>query len=799
MLVSDFVTQTRAAIANITSPDISIATVDINNCDREPIHTPSAIQPHGVLLVLCAKDWHITQISENAADYLGQPPADLLGKPIQSLLTTEKIREVEQCLSGDFDAVNPLSYKLAISNEDSSEETSRTFTMVAHRNDDFIFLELEPAEATEKVINFFDFHKMVKRPVDRFQQSRTLDELCQIAVEELQHITGFDRVMVYKFDEDGCGNVVAEAKQTEMTPYLGLHYPATDIPRQAKYLYLLNLLRIIPDATYMPVPIIAEANQDSASLDMSLSVLRSVSPLHTEYLGNMGVRASMSISLVTNNRLWGLIACHHNSPRKLSYEYRTICEFLAQAIALELTSKENSENADYQLQIKQRQTEFVNALTQSETLETGLTQNADRLLGLTGATGAAFCEKGNITLLGETPSLADTASLVQWLSKQFAEDALYQTAALSQVYSPAAHFTERTSGLLAISISQVQALYVLWFRPEVIQTVNWAGNPGKPIEIDDQGQEKMSPRRSFEKWQQTLERRAMPWLPYETEAALELRTSVIGLVLQRADDLAELNSELERSNIELDSFAYIASHDLKEPLRGIHNYSSFLIEDYGDTLGEDGNQKLQTLMRLTQRMETLISSLLHYSRLGRADLMIAPVNLNELVEGVIELMEVSKPEEATIEIVRPLPVVECDRTQITELFTNLITNAIKYNNKEQKQVKVGYLTAEEVQQQNIRLTGAALTAEESLSESTLPIFYVQDNGIGIRAKHLEAIFRIFKRLHGPTKFGGGTGAGLTITKKIVERHGGNIWVESSYGEGTTFYFTLATQPSSSPD
>ncbi|MEL6352213.1 MAG: ATP-binding protein [Cyanobacteria bacterium J06627_28] len=794
MLAPELVTKTKAAIANITSPDISSATVDINNCDREPIHTPNAIQPHGVLLALNANDWTIIQVSQNTDSYFYQSPEALLGQPVTTLLSNEHIQLIKRCLSGDFEAINPLRMTLPI------QQQLKHFNVVVHRNGDAICLEFEATAASSEhqhSINFFDFHKLVKRPINRFQQTSNLDELCQTAVEEIQNITGFDRVMVYRFDQDGSGSVIAEAKQSHMTPYIGLHYPDTDIPKQAKHLYLLNLLRIIPDIRYEPVPMLTQKKEIEAEtdnippLDMSLSVLRSVSPLHTEYLSNMGVRASMSISLVTDNKLWGLIACHHDSPRKLSYEYRTVCEFLAQAIALELTNKSNHENADYQLQIKQRQTEFINALTQSENLEQGLTQNTERLLGLTGSTGAAFCEKGEITLLGKTPSLAETNSLIQWLSDQFVESALFQTATLSQAYAPAAQFIERTSGLLAISISQVQELYVLWFRPEVLQTVDWAGNPEKPIEIDEHGEEKMSPRRSFEKWQQTLEHHAQPWLPCEIEAALELRSSVIGLVLQRADELAELNSELARSNIELDSFAYIASHDLKEPLRGIHNYSSFLIEDYGDALGEDGAQKLHTLMRLTQRMENLISSLLHYSRLGRSELMLSPIDLNELAESVIELMQMSKPEEATIEITKPLPVVEADHTQITELLTNLITNAIKYNDKAEKRVTVGFLTGQEAQQQNIYPEQPILTSSESFPDASIPVLYVKDNGIGIREKHLEAIFRIFKRLHGPTKFGGGTGAGLTITKKIVEKHGGNIWVESTYGEGTTFYFTLA--------
>lgn len=781
MSASDFVTRTKAAIAQLTEPSISLDTVDVNNCDHEAIHTPGAIQPHGVLLA-CGSDWVITQVSNNTQQHLGKAPKQLLGTSLQDLLGEPAIASIEACLEGAFDAVNPLHFDLTV------KGATQTFSSVVHHSDESVVIELEPASSSEAV-SFFDFHNFVKRPISRFQQTRTLAELCQAAVEELKHITGFDRVMVYRFDEDGSGHVMAEVVQPEMTPFVGLHYPPTDIPKQAKYLYLLNLLRLIPDVAYEPVPLVA---LEKTPLDMSMSMLRSVSPLHTEYLQNMGVKATMAISLVHDNQLWGLLVCHHNSPRQLSYERRTICEFLGQAMGLELSAKANSEDIDYQLKLKALQVSFAKALGQSTTLKGGLTQQPDRLLALTGASGVAFCEKGELTLLGETPTLQETQSLVHWLGSGFKQTAVYETSALSQVYSPAAEFEGRISGLLAIAISQAQALYVVWFRPEVAQTVAWAGNPDKPVEVDTNGVAKLSPRRSFDLWKQTVSGRSLPWKVCEQEAALELRTAAIGLVLQRADELAELNFELERSNLELDSFAYIASHDLKEPLRGIHNYSSFLIEDYGETLGEDGTDKLETLMKLTERMENLISSLLHYSRLGRAELRRSSIDVNSVVEGVIELIKVSKPEAVSFEIQPGLPVVECDRTQITELFTNLITNAIKYNDKTDKHIEVGHLTGIDAATQEL-LPPKMTNVDGSMDEPETPgsgVFYVRDNGIGIREKHLESVFRIFKRLHAPTRFGGGTGAGLTIAKKIVERHGGKLWIASAYGEGSTFYFTL---------
>jgi signal transduction histidine kinase len=254
------------------------------------------------------------------------------------------------------------------------------------------------------------------------------------------------------------------------------------------------------------------------------------------------------------------------------------------------------------------------------------------------------------------------------------------------------------------------------------------------------------------------------------ERTLELRQELAER--QRAErELAERNEELHRSNQDLDDFAYIASHDLKEPLRGIHNFSVFLLEDYGERFDEEGRSKLETLTRLSRRMEVLIDSLLHFSRLGRVDLAIDDVDLNEVVAEVVDSLAIHLQESRVeVRLPRPLPVVRCDRVRVRELLYNLVINAAKYNDKPEKHIEIGFI-----------------------EKGGPPAFYVRDNGIGIQEKHFDSIFRIFKRLHGRDKFGGGTGAGLTIVKKIVERHNGRIWVESTFGAGTTIYFTLAKE------
>ncbi|WP_414542792.1 ATP-binding protein [Nostoc sp. CCY0012] len=748
----------------MSSNDITIPfQVDLSNCNREPIHIPGSIQPHGVLLALQEADLTILQISNNTGELFGLNPEDLLNKNLSCLLEADQINLLKDSLSqDDLPIANPIEFTI------NHNHKLVHCDGILHRSAETLILELEPTNS-EKSNTFFKFYHLIKMAMSKLQSASNLAEISQILVKEVQKITGFDRVMLYRFDENWHGTVIAEEKPEYLTAYLGLHYPASDIPTQARKLYSQNWLRLIPNAHYQPAAIVPTNNPlTDQPLDLSRSVLRSVSPLHIEYMHNMGVTASMSISIMKDRKLWGLIACHHQTPKYIPYEIRNACEFLGHMTSLEMAAKEDSEDVEAKIQVKSDHSKLVEYMSLENNFIDGLINNQPNILNLVNAQGAAICFNGNYFTIGITPEQQDIQDLVEWINQNLHEE-IFCTDSLSQIYPEAEKLRDVASGLMALSISKSQKNYVLWFRPEVVRTVDWGGNPHKPVEVKSNGSVRLSPRKSFELWKETVLLKSLPWKPYELNAALELRSAIIGIVLRKADELAQLNIELERSNHELDAFAYIASHDLKEPLRGIHNYSNFLIEDYGETLNAEGKTKLQTLIRLTQRMEDLIDSLLHFSRLGRVDLSMQQTDLNYLVNRSLDLLSARIEQmQVEIRIPRSLPTVYCDRVQVGEVFNNLIANSIKYNDKAEKIIEIGYI-------------------DESLAPIT---FYVRDNGIGIKEKHFDSIFRIFKRLHGPSKYGGGTGAGLTITKKIVERHGGKIWVESTYGEGSTFYFTL---------
>ncbi|MGF1512464.1 MAG: ATP-binding protein [Elainellaceae cyanobacterium] len=765
---------------------ITAQNVSLTNCDREQVHIPGAIQPHGVLFVLEEPDYRIVQVSENAGALLGRSPETLLGTPIDDLVGTEVADEIRHCLSGDFESLNPISVAI------DAPEAALTFDGIAHRHGGTVIFELEKVPAVETT-SFFDFYRLVKTTLTKLQRTRTLQDLCQIVVNDVRSITGFDRVMVYRFEADGSGVVEAESRGEAVEPFLGLRYPSTDIPAPARRLYLLNWLRLIPDINYEPVGLVRQreisqretdqrgtgGSEAAVPLDLSHSVLRSVSPLHVEYLKNMGVEASMSISLIKNGALWGLIACHHDSPRYVTYQVRTSCEFLGQAMSLELAAKEENEDLLYKMTVKEVQALLIDRLASEDSFAKSLVSSGELLLKMVNAQGAAICTDGGLSLIGVTPYEEQVEALIDWVGENIQDDVLV-TEKLPDLYPPAEDYKAIASGLLALSVTRITKNYILWFRPEVIQSVTWAGDPNKPAEIMADGSLNLSPRQSFERWQETVFGNSLLWMACEIDGVYALKNAIVGTVLRQADAIAELNSQLMTSNDELDSFAYAASHDLKEPLRGIYNYSSFLLEDYAEQLDEEGLSHLQAISKLTQRMENLINSLLHYSRLGRAEIAKLPVNTSELLQEIVDLFQTqSSEDELELQIAPSLPIVLGDSIQIMEVFTNLVSNAIKYNENKQKRIEIGLWDGGNVHQ-------------PSEAEPTVT-FYVKDNGIGIPEKHQNNIFRLFKRLHSPKKYKGGTGVGLTLVKRIIERHGGSIALKSVPGEGSTFYITLPAQ------
>ncbi|MDG3007033.1 ATP-binding protein [Paludisphaera mucosa] len=742
-------------------PEEAETTVDLTNCADEPIHVPGRIQPHGVLLVLDEPDLVVRQASANAG-MLGAPLDAVLGARFEALVDPSEREEVRRwLLSEDVHEANPRRIRIVAGG------ASATFEGLAHRHRGPLILELEDRrEAGEPTTP--DLAIAVRRVMTRLEAAKSLQEFCRVAAVETRALTGFERVLVYRFDEDWHGQVYAEDKADFLTPLMHLHFPASDIPEQARRLYSVNRLRMIADSDAEAVPLVPALDPATGRpLDLSFAGLRAVSPIHIRYLKNMGTKTSMSFSLMRDGRLWGLLGCmNYSKPLYLPPTLRSACEFLAALVSVQLAVKEDGEGNEYRTKLQQVRERLLQRMAEETDLARALVDDGGDLLELTGARGAAVVQERTCETLGVTPDKDQVMALVDWLRAQADVD-VFATDSLPRIFPEALAYKDAACGLVAVTTSRAQGRYVLWFRPEVVQTVEWAGDPSKPVEPGGS----LSPRTSFDLWKEEVHLKSLPWHPAEVAAARALRDAIIAVVVRRAEELTRLNAELERSNNDLDAFAFTTSHDMKEPLRGIHNYATFLMEDYGDRLDAEGVSRLESLVRLSQRMEDLVESMLRYSRLGRADLVYEEVDLTELVEEVVELHRVMLGENhVKVTVPRPLPTVRCDRVQVGQLLSNLVTNAIKYNDRPERSIEIGW--------------------REPAAPGGPAVFYVKDDGIGIPEKHHQNVFRLFKRLHGRDKFGGGTGAGLTFSKKIVERHGGAIWIESTPDEGSTFNFTL---------
>ena len=744
--------------------------VNLTNCDREPIHIINHIQPGGALLVFDPDSLTIVQASENTETLFGRAASALIGQSAASLFAPAQLEELRKnTLEGNLDSGPLYLFTAPVAGQG-------LFYVIAHIYRGLLLVEIEPTLSDDVASNYY---RLIHKTLARFEGAATVKEFAQIVCEEVRRINGFDRVMVYKFLKDDSGEVIAESIAPEIReqwePFLGLRYPASDIPKQARALFVLNPLRLIPDAGYVPCPLIpAVSPLTGKPCDMSHAFLRGVSPMHVEYMRNMGVNASMSLAILKNGALWGLIACHHHAPHRVPYDVRTACEFLARVVSLQITGKEVNEQGEYRQQIEETNQSLLQNIARKHTLISALLDCNPNVTTLIECGGCAVLLGGECYLSGNTPDEVQVRALAEWLNKDHNNnhpEEVFATETLSAVYENGSAFEKTACGLLALRIAYGGGGYLLWFRPEVVQMVRWAGDPIKQSEPGSENQ--LTPRNSFALWQETVRNTASEWQPVEIEAVRRLRVSVNEAMARLAEELAQANERLFKSNEELDSFAYIASHDLKEPLRGIHNFSNFLKEDYGDLLPEEGQGHLETVLKLSRRMEALIDSLLHYSRVGRLEVTATECDLNTVLNEVLETSYLRIRETgAELRIPRPLPFAFCDRTQITEVFHNLLQNALKYNDRSEKWVEIGFLDS------------SPQTVEGSIT------FYVKDNGIGIAADQQEVIFHIFRRLHGRDEYGGGYGAGLTIAHKIVGRHGGKLWVESVLGEGSTFYFTL---------
>jgi len=727
------------------------------NCADEPIRFPGAIQPHGLLLTLTEPALQIIQVSANVETLLARAPESLIGQPLHSLIGAEHAAQVLEALQqATFSEAEPLRFEL----------NGTAFEGLLHRHQGVLILELEIHVKNFQPRNVAGVNTHLGRMLQRLQAATTLQALYDISVKEIQAMTGYDRVLSYRFEEEGHGQVIAEASDPSMEVFNGLFFPASDIPEQARELYRTNWLRIIPNADYQPVPLVPKLRPDTQTpLDLSFATLRSVSPIHCQYMKNMGVLSSMSISLLKGDKLWGLISCGNRQPLHVPHELRMACQTIGQVLSLQISAMES-------LELTRQREEKVEALARlnqamvdsPQNVFDGLAQQPATLMALVNAGGIAIIEDKQLHRYGNCPEPEDIRALHKWL--QARGEPVFASHHLSSVYPPAAQYQSVASGVLALSLPKPVDNGVLWFRPEVKENINWSGDPRKPLDLEnsDAGL-RLRPRTSFEIWKVEMAGISTKWSHGDRFAANDLRRSAL------ENDLARQVRREQAAVQARDDLVAVVSHDLRNPMTVISMLCGMMQKTFSSEGAHTSRRistAIDTMQQATARMNTLLEDLLDTSKIDAGRYSITPQALEVgliFEEAQALLSPLAHDKDISISFqADPDLRIHADPERLFQVLSNLVGNAIKFTPR----------------------MGTVGVHAKSVGDEI--VFIVRDSGEGIPKEHLPHVFdRYWTVKEGnPT----GTGLGLYITQGIVEAHGGQIVAESEPGQGSEFRFTV---------
>lgn len=738
--------------------------VNLTNCEHEPIHIPGSIQPHGFLLAFKKANRQIDFCSANIISFTGLRHDQVLSKRMHEVFgpaIDEQIIAYVKSKSPRF--APPLAVVF----------NGMPYTLSTHDSNDVTILEFEPAaeEPSPHVIEFYD---QTREFVVYMEKTTSLHNLCQRVAEHTRSITGYDRVMIYRFDKNYNGEVYAESKRDDLEPFLGLHYPHTDIPAQARELYKQNLLRLIVDVAYTPVPLYTIDDVPGKNLNLGNAVLRSVSPIHVQYLANIGVGATLTISIMHKNDLWGLIACHHYSPKYINNFIRNTAQLQGHFITSQIDVRQAAERHVMAVNIASKVEKMHSlALPLNRDMFKIIVQH-DELLELCNASGVAIFVEENIYVNGVVPNEKDIRSIVNAVTSRTAVGSLH-TNRLTDIYAAAENLRDCAAGVLFHLRDDVFNVGIIWFRGETLLEVKWAGDPNKAIVKDEKG---LSPRKSFELWKEEIKLQSSEWTEPELSAAANFAHSLerqahLLFLSEEEKKYRILNEVLKETNAELENINWISTHDLKEPLRKIKLFGSRILETHGDQLNASVIESIKKMNNAASRMQTLIADLLAYSRIRQNQEKRIDTDLTAVLMDVLKQVQEENDHAVKIQYT-PLPVIKGISFLLHQLFLNIINNSIKFAKKDLAPVISIQLT------QKIRHSNTS-----GVSKGTYYEIVMKDNGIGFDAQFNESIFEVFTRLHNHEEYNG-TGIGLALCKKIMQIHNGFIRANGTEGEGAEF-------------
>jgi light-regulated signal transduction histidine kinase (bacteriophytochrome) len=731
--------------------------VNLENCASEPIHIPGSIQPHGFLLGLGPAGQTIDFCSGNVEDFTRFRYEQLLGKRFESVFGEAPATLLNDYISSlDQSFAAPLEIELA----------GTVFTVTIQPGAGVHLAEFEPVVSENMAMS--DIYQQTKQFTSYIQKVSTLQGLCQLVAVETKSLTGYDRVLIYRFDNDYNGEVIAESKNDGDEPFLGLHYPHTDIPAQARELYIKNLLRLIVNVDYVPVPIYTIDDAEGKVLDMSHSTLRSVSPIHVQYLKNMGVAATLTISLMFENRLWGLIACHHNSPKYISRGTRIAAQLQGHFLTSQISVRQLAEEFEVQKKVNQALDQLLDRVfsVESISLETLIVQQ--QLLTLTNAASVIILVDEKLYTYGSVPSEVEIKKLASWLNT-YNSPTGFNTSNLASVYPDAAKWCPSCSGIISHSLGSGLNNCIIWCRPEALQEVHWAGNLLKNNPFPSK---ELTPRRSFELWKEIKKCESTAWEKPELIAAANFVNALqkhVHMMFLAKEELKQrkLSEKLKEANAELENLNWIGSHDLNEPLRKIQLFASRILdEDHSGNYAMIMNS-VRKMSESANRMQLLISDILSYSRISHFEESFSKVSMNDIVKSVVEELSFELiDKQATVEY-SDLPDVKGIAFLLQQIFSNLIRNSLKFS----KPGVIPHIT---------------ISPFEHTHYNDYYGIVVKDNGIGFDNLYKESIFKVFTRLHNANAYSG-SGVGLALCRKIMKTHNGFMTAEGKAGTGAEFY------------
>ena len=701
--------------------------VNLDHCDREPIHIPGHIQGHGALLAFDGAGV-LRHASGNAGELLAVPLPMLGERVAPSHFDADGV--VLAAIAGELAAAPDPG---ALPRQHDVTLAGRGFHLLLHRSGESLVAEIEPQAAGGAPQ---DFAVQAHRAMDRLRRGRTLEELLSATVQEVRGLTGFDRVMAYRFRHDASGDVVAEARDEVLEPYLHRRYPASDIPAQARRLYVANTLRLIASVPSTPVPVTGTTGEP---LDMSHCVLRSVSPVHIEYLTNMGVQASMSVSIVVNGQLWGMLACHHMTPRHVPYGVRMACDVLAQVLAARVQSLQAADHATRTASAATLRSRMVEALLVSEDSLPALSPFVAEVAAVFGAGAVVVADAGRTAVHGDVPEQAVRA-LLNWLDAADLSAAGGFVAASGQsVYPPeVAVALGAWVGVLALRFDALGPGWLVVLRQEQIQTIAWGGRPEKNYVPGPLGP-RLTPRGSFDVWRETVRGTAVPWDATDLQVGRQLLDE-----LGRASSVRQ--AELARARNQL---LAVLGHDLRNPLQAISMTSHLLARG-----SEDSAKMGRRIQSATGRMQRLIAEVLDMSRLQSGlglGFDFQDAELTELVRAVVDEIRAAHAGTVVDTLLPASLRADVDADRFAQLLGNLLSNA-RHHGEPGKPVAV-----------QVRLDGSDVVLAVCNASPPIP----ED-----AAAQLFTPFK--KQSTANPRNKGGLGLGLYIAQEIVRGHGGTL-------------------------